>query len=187
MGGCATVFGYGLGQYGGDVIALCRAFQREGVEVWIDGGWGVDALLGEQTRGHTDLDLAIRDCDVPALLEILAPLGFAQTPRDDDVDWNFVLSDKLGRSVDVHAFIFDAKGYAILGDPALSMMYPLGALEGCGTVGDLAVRCVAAPFVLQFRASFPPRGVDHHDVAALCNRFGLPVPSPFRATMSTKT
>ena len=35
-----------------DVIALCRAFQREGVKVWIDGGWGVDTLLGEQTRGH---------------------------------------------------------------------------------------------------------------------------------------
>ena len=39
-----------------DVVGLCRAFQREGVEVWIDRGRGVDALLGEQTRGQPDLD-----------------------------------------------------------------------------------------------------------------------------------
>lgn len=28
-----------------------------GVPFWVDGGWGVDALLGEQTRSHRDLDL----------------------------------------------------------------------------------------------------------------------------------
>jgi len=28
-----------------------------GTDVWIGGGWGVDALVGEQTRPHGDLDL----------------------------------------------------------------------------------------------------------------------------------
>jgi lincosamide nucleotidyltransferase A/C/D/E len=27
-----------------------------GIEIWIEGGWGVDALLGEQTRPVADLD-----------------------------------------------------------------------------------------------------------------------------------
>ncbi len=36
----------------------------EGIVGWVDGGWGVDALLGEQTRPHADLDLAV---DTPAL------------------------------------------------------------------------------------------------------------------------
>ena len=27
-------------------------FDELGVKIWIDGGWGVDALLGESTRAH---------------------------------------------------------------------------------------------------------------------------------------
>jgi hypothetical protein len=29
--------------------------------IWLDGGWGVDALVGEQTREHEDLNLIVRD------------------------------------------------------------------------------------------------------------------------------
>jgi lincosamide nucleotidyltransferase A/C/D/E len=36
------------------------------VTVWVDGGWGVDALLGEQTRPHKDLDIAIEEKDLPS-------------------------------------------------------------------------------------------------------------------------
>ncbi len=34
-------------------------FNELGITVWIDGGWGVDALLGECTREHQDLDIMI--------------------------------------------------------------------------------------------------------------------------------
>ena len=34
-------------------------FSELGIKVWIDGGWGVDALLGECTREHQDLDIMI--------------------------------------------------------------------------------------------------------------------------------
>jgi lincosamide nucleotidyltransferase A/C/D/E len=30
-----------------------------GLVVWLDGGWGVDALLGYRSRPHQDLDLVI--------------------------------------------------------------------------------------------------------------------------------
>lgn len=41
-----------------DVVKLYKLFEENGIEVWIDGGWGIDALLGEQTRPHQDLDIA---------------------------------------------------------------------------------------------------------------------------------
>jgi lincosamide nucleotidyltransferase A/C/D/E len=41
--------------------------EKLGIEIWVDGGWGVDALLGEQTRPHKDLDIAIQQKDVPQL------------------------------------------------------------------------------------------------------------------------
>lgn len=42
-----------------DVVELLQLFQQNGIEVFVDGGWGVDALLGKQTRLHTDLDIAL--------------------------------------------------------------------------------------------------------------------------------
>ena len=32
------------------VIAVVRALDAAGIVVWLDGGWGVDALLGAQSR-----------------------------------------------------------------------------------------------------------------------------------------
>ena len=39
-----------------DVIELYSALRAEGIRVWVDGGWGIDALLGKQTRPHKDFD-----------------------------------------------------------------------------------------------------------------------------------
>src|SRR6266481_8512849 len=47
-----------------DVISLYTDLESMGTSVWVDGGWGVDALLGEQTRPHKDLDIAIQQKDV---------------------------------------------------------------------------------------------------------------------------
>src|SRR5438876_8784156 len=48
-----------------DVVDFYKTITQLGVDLWIDGGWGVDALLGEQTRPHKDLDIAIQQKDVP--------------------------------------------------------------------------------------------------------------------------
>jgi lincosamide nucleotidyltransferase A/C/D/E len=59
-----------------DVLEVLDALERAGVAVWVDSGWGVDALAGEETRPHTDRDLAVDR----ALLEPASPalerLGF---------------------------------------------------------------------------------------------------------------
>ena len=42
------------------VIEAMTVLRAAGITAWIGGGWGIDALVGEQTRVHRDLDLAIR-------------------------------------------------------------------------------------------------------------------------------
>jgi lincosamide nucleotidyltransferase A/C/D/E len=37
-----------------DVLAALAALGRR---FWLEGGWGVDALVGHQTRAHRDLDV----------------------------------------------------------------------------------------------------------------------------------
>ena len=54
-----------------DVISLYTELEKLGITIWIDGGWGVDALLGEQTRPHHDLDITILQKDVPKLRQLL--------------------------------------------------------------------------------------------------------------------
>lgn len=161
------------------VVSLCRTFESAGLAFWVDGGWGVDALLGEQTRPHGDLDLAVHLADIPQFEEALRPLGYRRRDRPDDRLWNPVLQHPRDGSVDLHGFVLDAEGNGVLGAPSENSMYPAGALDGVGMLGDVAVRCIAVPFVLQFRNGFEPRAVDHHDVAALSARFGLARPSRF--------
>ena len=50
-----------------DVIEIVELLNHHDVQVVIDGGWGVDALLGEQTRVHSDLDVAVAHQDVPQI------------------------------------------------------------------------------------------------------------------------
>lgn len=42
-----------------DAAALYRALSDAGVSCWVVGGWGVDALLGRQSRPHKDLDVLV--------------------------------------------------------------------------------------------------------------------------------
>ena len=42
-----------------DAIDLINLAESLGITVFLDGGWGVDALLGRQTREHQDIDLFV--------------------------------------------------------------------------------------------------------------------------------
>src|SRR5712672_2670106 len=106
---------YGDGSYPGkqlkmtanDVIEIVQLLEQNGIDVCVDGGWGVDALLGEQTRMHSDLDIAIPHKDVVLIRTLLEARGYRDVPRDDTRDCNFVLGDNQGRQVDVHTYTFD--------------------------------------------------------------------------------
>src|SRR5204863_1891352 len=60
-----------------DLPALLDLFAAQGITVWLDGGWGVDALLGTQTRTHKDVDIVIALDEVPQLQNVLGDQGFA--------------------------------------------------------------------------------------------------------------
>src|SRR5882762_4050178 len=93
------------------LVDLLRLFQSAGIEVWLDGGWAVDALLGAQTRPHKDVDIILRVADLQNLRDILAVRGFEM--RDGGTESNFVLADRSGLEVDVHAIVFDQKGNGV--------------------------------------------------------------------------
>ncbi len=60
---------------------LLQLFESAGIEVWLDGGWAVDALLGVRTRPHKDVDIVLRVADLPKLQEILVSKSRFPIPR----------------------------------------------------------------------------------------------------------
>src|SRR5947209_8748114 len=85
-----------------DVLELLDLAEALGVELWVDGGWGVDAALGDQTRKHDDLDVLIPREHEKAYADALRARGFRPVDRSDTRAWNYVLGDAAGREVDFH-------------------------------------------------------------------------------------
>jgi len=159
-----------------DVIDLYTALQKLGVAIWVDGGWGVDALLGEQTRSHSDLDIAIEQKDVAVLRRFLEERGYREIKLEIARPWNFVLGDASGREIDVHVIVVDEKGDGLYGPVEKGEMYPAPSLTGTGKIGGQAVRCISAEWMVKFHSGYPLKEKDFRDVAALCGKFGIDLP-----------
>jgi lincosamide nucleotidyltransferase A/C/D/E len=158
-----------------DVLQIIRCLECSAIGTWLDGGWGVDALLGEETRPHDDLDLVVRETDVPRLRSVLGGEGFREVKGG--VPWNFVLADRHGRKVDVHTVRFDREGNGLYGPNGL--MHPAGSLEGIETVRGTQVRCKTAEAQMADRAGYEWRAGDYHDVRLLHERLAIQLPSHY--------
>jgi hypothetical protein len=156
-----------------EVLALLDAAS---VEVWLDGGWGVDALLEAETRAHRDLDVISSVSDVPRLRGALAAAGFREKPGG--TAGGFVLSDARGREVDVHAIRFDSRGCGVFALPdGRRWPFPQSAFAGRGRVGARSVRCLSAEAQVQCHGQgYAPAEKDLADMERLQERFGVVLP-----------
>src|SRR5438477_5420746 len=129
-----------------DVVGILGLLKKGGIEVWIDGGWGIDALLGRQTRPHDDLDLVLRQSDIDWLTDVLGAAGFLRV-NDGARPFNFVMADGRGREVDLHGVVFDTSGNGLYGpqpEDGGGRIYPADAFKGTGLINGASVRCLTA-------------------------------------------
>ncbi len=159
-----------------DVISLYTELENLGITIWIDGGWGVDALLGEQTRPHRDLDIALQRKDVPKLRHLLQARGYKDIKLEEARPWNFVLGDENGREIDSHVIVFDDTGNGLYGPTEKGEMYPAPSLTGTGTISGQRVRCISPEWMVKFHSGYELKEKDFRDVSALCRKFGIELP-----------
>jgi lincosamide nucleotidyltransferase A/C/D/E len=159
-----------------DVLAVLDLLAAAGVGAWVDGGWGVDALVGAATRAHSDVDLVVPLPAADAALAALAAAGYARVLRD----WRptvAAVADERGREVDLHLVRPTPDGG---GDQALpdggSFHYPPPV---AGTVGGRAVRCVDARTQLRAHLGYPPTAKDRADMGLLRDRLGVDLVPPY--------
>ncbi len=159
-----------------DTLELVKLFEQNQIEVYIDGGWGVDVLLGEQTHPHEDLDIAMPHIYVPLARALLEARGYKDVPRPDTRDCNFVLGDSLGHLIDFHTYTYDEQGRLVFGLP-----YPLDSLNGMGSIKGYPVKCITPEWLVKFHTGYQFDENDYHDVKALCQRFGIEMPAEYEA------
>ena len=159
-----------------DVVDVVARLRAAGVEFWVEGGWGVDALLGEQTRPHDDLDVGVRLDDIDRICAV-----FSEFERSDD-EWpaSFVLRDVAGRKLDCHPLAFDERGDGWQANLSGGGPYrwPREELQARGRIGGVEVPCISPELQLKWRAYPEFDDVDWYDVHRLCERFDLEVPAP---------
>lgn len=165
-----------------DVLDVIRLFDHHHIEVIVDGGWGVDALLGVQTRRHLDLDIAMPHKFVSLARRLLEGNGYRDVPRPDTRDCNFVLGDDQGHLVDFHTYTFDDHGVLVFGVP-----YPLDSLSGHGSIAGYPVRCITPEWMVKFHTGYALDENDYLDVKALCQRFEIELPSEYDAFTKRET
>ncbi len=162
------------------VVELYTAFEKMGITIWIDGGWGVDALLEKQSRPHGDLDLVIQEKDLPILLTFLQHKGCSRIQRSDETAWNFVLGDTEAKFIDLHVINLDEQGNGSYGPVENGVAYQAEALTGQGKIRELPVRCISPKWMVKFHTGYELRSSDYHDVKALCEKFGIELPQEYR-------
>ncbi|WP_434445655.1 nucleotidyltransferase domain-containing protein [Lentzea sp. E54] len=149
---------------GEDVLEILAALR--GNDICVGGGWGIDALVGEQTRPHGDLDLMHREEQEPRVLAALARLGFVET-----LSWRpvrFVLTDPNGREIDLHPLRYAEDGSAEQASltPGEPFRYPASCFV-TGTILGVTVPCLSAEQQVFFHQGYQPRAQDLHDLELL--------------------
>jgi lincosamide nucleotidyltransferase A/C/D/E len=157
-----------------EVLEILDRLDAASIEWWLDGGWGVDALLGRETRRHDDVDFAVRLEDIDRLLVV-----FPEFRHVYEEQWPsaYVLCDSRGRQLDFHPLEFDDQGNGWQPQAGGGrFLWPREALAARGRISDREVRCTSPQFQVEAHLYEGYDDVDWFAVALLCERFELPLP-----------
>ena len=148
-----------------EVLGVLGDLAEASCAVWVAGGWGVDALVGRQTRVHRDLDVALDARNETVALRVLARRGYRL-----ETDWRPVRVELTAKGrgwVDVHPVVFDATGHGRQADFGGGQFdYPPEALD-LGSLGGVCVPCLSRDQQLLFHTGYEPRAIDLLDLALL--------------------
>ena len=156
------------------VLEVVDLLESDDIDVWLDGGWGVDALLGQETRSHDDLDLVIELTHSERVVELLHGNGYELV--DGAPPRSFVLVDSVGRQVDVHPVTFDSAGGGVYAMETAEWVYPAEGFRGSGTVAGRRVRCLTPEVQVLVHAGYELTEKDYLELHQLRELFGVELP-----------
>ena len=174
-----------------DVVEIYKKLSANGIQVWLTGGWGIDALLGKQSRPHKDLDVIMLLDDMVRMVELLSQDGYKldtfwsenQMARDssgNEAATAFVLKDAEGREFDAHAIIMDEQGNGIPAwDEAEDFMFKREDLAGLGRVAGFSVQCITPESQVYCHSGYELPEKQINDLELLHEKFAVGYPDRY--------
>jgi lincosamide nucleotidyltransferase A/C/D/E len=162
-----------------DVVPeVMKALEQGGVRAWVAGGWGVDALIGRQTRRHVDLDLVFEESAEAErrTLAALEPLGFSLVRREAVPGriWSerIVVSGRRARVIDLHSVAISNRAVTVASIDG-EVTFSEGEAFGTGVIEGRTVPCVSARLQLALHRGYEHGEHDRRDVERLSEQLGL--------------
>ena len=110
---------------------------------------------------------------------ILAAKGFELS--EGGCAKNFVLENKSGKQIDVHAARFDPQGNGIYRmQNGEDWIYPAEGFAGKGNVGGVEVKCLSAKTQMLCHTGYELGEKDFHEMEMLHQRFGIDYPHQYK-------
>jgi len=175
-----------------DVIKIYKRLSINGIQVWLTGGWGIDALLGMQTRPHKDLDVIMLLDDMVLMQELLSNDGYvldtlwSENQMAMDTDGNetataFVLKDAKGREFDAHAMTMDEQGNGLPAwNEAEDFLFKKEDLGGQGTISGFNVQCITPKSQIYCHSGYELPEKQLKDLDLLNEKFSVGYPDQVR-------
>lgn len=163
-----------------DVLEILAILERAAVDVWVEGGWGIDALVGAQNRDHGDLDLLVDTAAAEPALRTLAAAGFSMLY--DEGPGHYSLVDARHRIVDLNVTVADRYG------DRWNLNRPFGRgepdyLDTSFTYGWIAgekVPCIGPDTQITHHLGYLAEDVDKFDLELLRSHFDIAIPEALR-------
>lgn len=145
-----------------DLFTVLDLMDDMGIIYWLDGGWGVDALMGKQTRKHRDIDLDFDAQYTVQLLQLLKDNGY-----EVETDWSpariELYHSDLGY-IDIHPFVLLSDGKAKQADLEGGWYEFEADYFGVAFMEDRSIPCISAKGQMTFHTGYQLREVDKHDI-----------------------
>ena len=167
-----------------DVVSIYQRLLDNSIQVWLSGGWGIDALLGEQTRPHKDIDVIVLLDDVVRMRELLGHDGYGLKELWSENRWAldaggvetataFVLQDAEGGEIDAHAMRLDDQGDGVPAWEAEGFILRRQDLAGEGSIAGFTVRCLSPEMQVRCHKGYELPDQQERDLVRLHEKFGV--------------
>jgi lincosamide nucleotidyltransferase A/C/D/E len=172
-----------------DAVSIYQRLLAVGIQIWLTGGWGIDALLGEQTRPHKDIDVIMLLDDVVRMRELLGRDGYSLKELWSENRWvvdaqgvetatAYVLHDSEGREFDMHAMRLDDQGNGIPAwEEAEGFIFKRQDLAGEGMIAGFAVQCLTPESQMLCHTGYELPDKQLRDMELLRERLGVEYPA----------
>ena len=150
---------------------ILAAAEKQGLPLWLESGWAIDARLGKITREHEDIDLAFPIDQHDPFMSILQTFGGGKVEKTD-----------YGFLVYVRDILLDCEPCIQQGENYELEDTPLGSCpwEKQGIIDGVAVRCTSWEAILWEyfgymdevpQTSWRPKDFESYAIA--CQVFGM--------------